>query len=69
MKAQMGVELDLNPLLTLSVHGGECNARPGTGICTAAFTLEISAFLNTRYFCTVHIMTLTVNSAHISEQQ
>jgi len=28
MKAQMGVEVDLNPLLTWSVHGCECNATP-----------------------------------------
>jgi len=28
MKAQMGVEVHLNPLLTSSVHGCECNATP-----------------------------------------
>jgi len=28
MKTQMAVEIDLNPLLTSSVHVGECNATP-----------------------------------------
>jgi hypothetical protein len=65
----MGVEVDLNPILTSSVHGCECNAtRLSTGIWTTALTLEIFAFLLTGYLGYM-LMTLTINSVYISEQQ